>query len=95
MPTSQQLLRLGSLINFIAKVSPWLAGRIAVKLFISPRRQPIRKPVRSFLKEAVPLWFEFKPNLAAYRWHSRKVSPKVLLIHGWESHSGRWMPLVK
>lgn len=91
-----KLLRLGRAINMLGRLSPKLAGWIALQLFMRPRRIPISTAAASFLDSAEPL--SVKPDryrLQGYRWGERDGRPRVLLVHGWESHSGRWKPLAK
>ncbi len=87
---------LGSAINTIARLSPKLAGNIAVRLFIRPRRISAKTSEQECLNQAELLTIDVGHSLVGYRWKVEEGSQqKVLLIHGWESHSGRWQPLVQ
>ena len=95
-----KLLRLGRAINALGRLSPKLAGWIALQLFMRPRRIPISTAAAEFLDAADPLPLKTDTHrLTGYRWvdadtgHGLVGAPRVLLIHGWESHSGRWKPL--
>jgi len=86
---------LGKAINVLALLSPKLAGNIAVRLFIRPRRIPVRPLAQEYLDRAEQLRVSMH-NLVGYRWLAKgKTKYRVLLIHGWESHAGRWVPLVQ
>jgi len=83
-------------MNLLAMLSPKLAGRIAVRLFIRPRRIPLRPTSQAYLDKAEPLHAEVDYPLVGYKWQAKgQVKKRVLLIHGWESHAGRWVPLVQ
>ena len=90
--------RLGAAVNTVARLSPKLAGRVATRLFIQPRRFEPKPEEAAYLHEAELLRVGFEPPLAGYRWapgachHPRG---RVLLIHGWESYAARWTPLAR
>ena len=89
-----KLLRLGRAINRLARISPRLAGWIALQLFMRPRRIPISTAAATFLDDAAPLTLQTDLHrLRGYRWGEEGGRPRVLLVHGWQSHSGRWKPL--
>ena len=95
-----KLLRLGRAINALGRLSPKLAGWIALQLFMRPRRIPISTAAAEFLDAADPLPLKTPTHqLQGYRWVDEDTgegltgTPRVLLVHGWESHSGRWKPL--
>ena len=87
---------LGKAINILALLSPKLAGNIAVRLFIRPRRIPVRPTAEEYLGKAERLHADVGHTLEGYRWGAKgETQQRVLLIHGWESHAGRWVPLVQ
>lgn len=87
---------LGKAINTLALLSPKLAGNIAVRLFIRPRRIPVRLEAQKYLEKAAPLHVDVGHDLQGYKWPAKgNIRGRVLLIHGWESHAGRWVPLVQ
>lgn len=91
--------RLGSAVNTVARLSPKLAGRVATRLFIRPRRFGPKPEEAAFLADARHLTIPFDPPLVGYRWAPRHRAeqrrPRVLLIHGWESYAARWTPLAR
>ncbi|MEI6409645.1 MAG: alpha/beta hydrolase [Bacteroidota bacterium] len=91
--------RVGKFINALALVAPRQAGRLAFRIFCSPRRQPLRDQDRSFLSTAHQSILQAEGlQIRVYTWHSSQKSEKkrvVLFLHGWESNSGRWRKYVK
>ena len=71
-------------LGWASRLSPALAGRLAVHWFTQPRR--FRRPEREaqFLVGASPV--ELLPNVAAWAWGS---GPTVLLVHGWEGRGSQ------
>lgn len=60
-----------------------LAGRIALRVFCTPRRHHL--PAWEKQIAAAGQRVEIGPKLAAHAWgESREVTPVVLLLHGWE-----------
>ncbi len=91
-----RLHALGKAINSLALLSPKLAGNIAVRLFIRPRRIPVRPTAQAYLNKAERLDADVGHPLVGYYWKAKgETKQRVLLIHGWESHAGRWVPLVQ
>lgn len=91
-------LRVGAFINWTARLSPKLAGWMAIQLFKRPRRLSIDDKVAAFLAQAEALTLRDKPRIEGYRWHAEQhgAQPlRVLLVHGWESNAGRWNPLIR
>ena len=90
--------RVGKMLNALAAVSPVLAGRIAFRIFCTPRRFPVSDDDRAFLATAQHFDFQAEKQLRirAYSWHSDQPgAPEVLCLHGWESNSARWRKYVK
>ena len=99
IPTGEgnpRLLRIGRFVNGVGRLSPKLAGWIALQLFMHPRRIPMEPEVAAFMDATEQLKHRTARHLLhGYRWAATAAAPRVLLIHGWESHSGRWMPLIE
>ena len=90
--------RLGAAVNTVARLSPRLAGRVAARLFIQPRRFAPKPAEAAYLAEAERLHVGFDPPLVGYRWSpgvDESPRRRVLLIHGWESYAARWSPLAR
>jgi pimeloyl-ACP methyl ester carboxylesterase len=89
-PTLPRLIGAG--LNGLAAISPYLAGHIAFDLFGKPRPRKPKPEELQFLATA-DLHYEMinGRKVALYHWGFR--GPVVLLVHGWESHAGRWRKL--
>jgi pimeloyl-ACP methyl ester carboxylesterase len=97
-PETLKKIRLaGKWLNALARVSPALAGKVAFKVFCTPRRQPVRAQDESFLATAQQAHMMVRQQkICYYSWPSSAPSAHViLLLHGWESNSGRWRNYVK
>jgi pimeloyl-ACP methyl ester carboxylesterase len=85
---------IGGFINLVSLFSPRFAGKMAIKLFSSPRRIKLKEPEKDFLMTAFIEDVEYEHiNIMTYRWLGKKDT--VLLAHGWESNSFRWKPLIE
>ena len=80
-------------VNLLAKISPKLAGRIAFTLFCMPRKKKPKNVEHHFLATA-DLTYETVNGRQYGVWHWGFKGPTALLVHGWESHSGRWRKMV-
>ena len=83
----------GAYLNTASIISKSYAANKALMLFSKPRKGQITKEQCSFLKTSIKEKLQYKSNaIMTYRWSGNKKT--ILLIHGWESNSGRWMPLI-
>lgn len=89
--------RVGKMLNALSAVSPAWAGRLAFRIFCSPRRSPVRDHDRDFLATAKQFHFHSGQNrIFGYTWEAgQKEAPEVLFLHGWESNSARWRKFIK
>ena len=84
---------IGVIIKFISLFSPRTAGKIAIKLFSSPRRKRLKEIERDFLETAFIEDLKYdNTTIMTYRWLGKKDT--ILLVHGWESNSVRWKDLI-
>ncbi|WP_431137575.1 alpha/beta hydrolase [Psychroserpens mesophilus] len=84
---------IGSFVNFISLFSPRTAGKIAIRLFSSPRRKRLKEIDKDFLETAFIEDLKYDDiSIMTYRWLGKKDT--VLLVHGWESNSVRWKDLI-
>ena len=84
---------IGALINFISLFSPRAAGKMAIKLFSSPRRKKLKETEKDFLETAFIEDLVYNDiSIMTYRWLGKKDT--ILLAHGWESNSVRWKDLI-
>lgn len=93
----KKLKRIGAFLNALTLVAPALGGKAAFRIFCTPRRLKIRENDAAFLASAEPGEFRFRNlRLKTYHWPAaRPGAPAILLIHGWESGSARWMRYVR
>lgn len=76
-------------LNTLAAISPRTAGAIAFGLFGMPRSRKHRVEESHFLATADHHYERIDgQRISLYHWGFR--GPTVLLVHGWESHAGRW-----
>jgi len=84
---------IGSIINFISLFSQRTAGKMALKLFSSPKRKKIKERDKDFLETAFIEDLKYNDiSIMTYRWLGKKDT--ILLAHGWESNSVRWKDLI-
>ena len=92
------LHHLGKVLNALVRLSPKLAGRLALRLFISPRRIPFGAATADYLAGGEQLHLAWREPLRGYGFAPTSdagTPARVLLVHGWESHAGRWVPLIR
>ena len=81
-------------INTLAVTSPERASKLAWKTFGTPRKGKLRPHDIEFLKGADwhTLQHDDSITIQCYEWKGE--GQKILLAHGWESNSARWMKLI-
>ncbi|MGX1023588.1 alpha/beta hydrolase [Psychroflexus sp. MBR-150] len=84
---------MGLRLMTLYKIKPEKAIRKAFLLFCTPRKGFIKPHQKDFLKahQADKIGFK-KIKIQTYRWPGQ--GQKVLLVHGWDSHSFRWKALI-
>jgi pimeloyl-ACP methyl ester carboxylesterase len=79
-------------LNGSYRLSKRLAGQWCYRVLAKPPRKALLLSEKNFLKTAqqkiLPVGIM---NIQTYHWPGN--GPKVLLAHGWNSHSGRWQAL--
>ncbi|SHF09272.1 Pimeloyl-ACP methyl ester carboxylesterase [Fodinibius roseus] len=85
---------IGTYLNAMADIAPNHAGRLGFKLFGWPAKKNITPAGQQFLDRSKAISFQHcELNLRGYQWG---YGPKkILLLHGWQSHSARWKELVR
>lgn len=67
-------------------VTPHLAGRIAARMFLTPRKRPISKRAQKIMAQAQQGVAQHgSRSLATYSWEND--GPTILLVHGWGSNA--------
>lgn len=81
--------RLQRFIGATTLISPWLAAKFALVLFLTPPRRPLDEVDVPVLAQAhrrrVPLG---SGEIQVFEWGT--TGPAVLLLHGWGSHAARF-----
>ena len=91
-PLTLTLLR--GAMGVLSRTVPDVASRVAVDLFMTPRRYAPPPRERELLAEAVPFSVKLGATLTiqAWRWGS---GPSVLLVHGWEGRGAQLATFVR
>ena len=85
---------IGRYLNTLALVAPRHAGRLGLALFCRPFRGKITARQKQFLQSAGHFKFTHdKEIITGYTWGNG--AKKILLLHGWQSHTYRWKPYVE
>jgi pimeloyl-ACP methyl ester carboxylesterase len=92
-PMSLHLLRRA--FATFGNILPGLMGKIAFRLFMTPKRKLIADKDRPLIDRALRGYVPFgKKKLATYAWGGRG-DYTVVLVHGWESNAASMGALVK
>lgn len=97
--TLRKARRIGKMLNLLATVAPTQAGRMAFRIFCTPRSGKLRPKDMDFLATAHEQATHHieQHAIQTYIWQpSKKVDspPTALFLHGWESNSARWQRFV-
>ena len=80
--------RLRRLFRVLTLLSPALAARLALRVFITPAARPISSEEAAFLATArMRTLATAHGRIQTYEWTAS--GPTVLVVHGWISHTGR------
>ena len=83
----------GQSLNSISYLSKSYATDKALLLFSKPRKGQISGTQSAFLETAVHETVFYESfEIMTYKWSGNKQT--ILLVHGWESNSGRWLSLI-
>src|SRR5260221_5263585 len=87
--------RLRWLFRLASVLSPALAARLAMRLFLTPIARPIEAEEAAFLATARSLRLATPLGaLQAYEWPGPAGASAVLVVHGWISHAARMAELI-
>ncbi len=85
---------IGTGLNILSYLAPGKTGEIGFNLFCYPVRPSLRPRHREFLNKARHTVCQVGgEQIQSYRWGHGPV--KILLAHGWQSHSYRWKPYIE
>jgi pimeloyl-ACP methyl ester carboxylesterase len=80
---------IGTYLNTLAWIAPSKAADFGFKLFCRPTRSKLTARQVAFFKTAKQSSFTLgKETIQTYQWGNG--AKKVLLLHGWQSHTYRW-----
>ncbi len=80
---------IGFYFNILSILAPKMAGRQLFNAFCYPLSKKLKKYQSDFLEQARYNRFNHNGNnIQTYKWG--RGSKKILLVHGWASHSFRW-----
>ena len=86
--TSACQRQLRALFRWLSRLSPALAARLALRLFITPRSRRISTADAGFLASAATRRLPTAHGqVQIYEWPGE--GPAVLVLHGWISHAGQ------
>lgn len=91
---SWQLRGLVAALKLVNRVSPAFAARIMLDRFVTPRRKK-HSDYTAHLPAGARRITVFHNLTKLTGWTWGETGPAVLLIHGWEGHTGRMIPLVE
>lgn len=84
---------MGIRLMALYKIKPKKAIHKAFKLFCTPRGGFVKPNQKDFLNSHKSELISYKKiKIQTYKWSGN--GPKVLLLHGWDSHSFRWKEMV-
>lgn len=92
VPLSLTVMR--SALKLLSRTSPNVASRIAVDLFMTPRRFRTPERERSLLADASPFEVRLGTGTTIRAW-SWGEGPVVLLVHGWEGRGSQMSTFVQ
>jgi len=95
--TLKKIRSVGKMLNALAAVSPALAGRVAFRIFCTPKRLVLGEKDQAFLATATHSTLRMEGlSMRSYIWESSKPNaPTILFLHGWESNAARWHKYIK
>ncbi|MFN0036354.1 MAG: alpha/beta fold hydrolase [Saprospiraceae bacterium] len=96
-PLLKKYRRVGKMLNALAAVSPAMAGRVAFRIFCTPKRLAVREKDRDFLATAAHATLRTEGlSVRTYTWDSNIPDARtVLFLHGWESNAARWHKYIR
>lgn len=88
------------LFRVLSRLSPALAARLAMRLFLTPLSRRVEPREAQFLATARALEFATpRGRLQAYEWPAPPgagpTAPAVLVVHGWISHAARLEEVIR
>lgn len=92
MQRELKLMRTG--FQVLGAVAPGITGRIALSLFLTPRKRSMSTKAQPIMNQATQMIITHgSRQLATYVWEGD--GPTILLVHGWESDASRMRGFVR
>ena len=86
--------KIGFYFNILAYVHPKMLQRKGFALFCNPFAHKVKPHQMQFLQKGISEVIEYENyKIQTYKWGNG--SKKILLVHGWASHSFRWKKYVE
>ncbi|MEM9837110.1 MAG: alpha/beta hydrolase [Bacteroidota bacterium] len=92
MPNRKEELIIGGIravLNGTARLSPRRAGKLGYRLLCRPRRRSLDPIDMDFVNDSIQKKITLA-GIPTQTYHWPGDGPGVLLLHGWESQTGRW-----
>ena len=87
------IFSLGLYLNVMARIAPRKAAKTGFVIFCRPIRRPVKPHHLEFLNTSTKFTVAYSgKTVQGYRWGTGER--KLLLLHGWESHSYWWKSVV-
>lgn len=83
----------GQCLNFLSFFNTSLASKWALNLFSTPLKGRLKTPHPTLEKAKKEMFYYNNIPIQTYHWEGIKET--VLLVHGWESNSGRWKNIIQ
>ncbi|MGB0456466.1 MAG: alpha/beta hydrolase [Flavobacteriaceae bacterium] len=83
----------GQCLNFLSFFNTSLASKWALNLFSAPLKGRLKAPHPTLEKAKKEVFYYNNIPIQTYHWQGKKDT--VLLVHGWESNSGRWKNIIQ
>jgi pimeloyl-ACP methyl ester carboxylesterase len=83
----------GQCLNFISFFNTSLASKWALNLFSAPLKGRFKAPHPILEKAKKRTLYHQSIPIQTYQWEGKKET--VLLVHGWESNTGRWKNMIQ
>ncbi len=80
--------------QLLGSISPALSGRLAARMFLTPRKRPVSAQAQQIMAQAETRMIKHgSRNLAVYVWG--QAGPLVFLHHGWEANTSTMRGFVR
>ena len=85
---------LGFWLNVLAIIHPKYAAKKGFRIFCKPQRIKLTERQKEFMRtaELSTMKKDEYPDIQVYKWGNG--SKRVLFLHGWQSHSFRWIKYI-